>query len=91
MALIHNHKGLKKFDLSDSTAGIKQDHAPRLRRVLSLLKVSDEPSAMNLPGYRLHALKGDWKGYWSIDVSGNWRIYFKFQDGDVLLEYLDPH
>jgi proteic killer suppression protein len=47
---------------------------------------------MDLPGFRLHPLKGEWKGYWAVTVRANWRVIFRFADGDALdLDYLDYH
>jgi proteic killer suppression protein len=45
-----------------------------------------------LPGYRLHRLKGEWKGYWSVTISGNWRMVFRFEDGDAFdVDLVDYH
>ncbi|HWH86346.1 MAG TPA: type II toxin-antitoxin system RelE/ParE family toxin [Pseudomonas sp.] len=86
------HKGLKAFYTSASTRGIQAVHAPRLLRMLSALDVAAKPADMDLPGYRLHPLKGDLAGFWSISVSGNWRVIFRFCGSDVeLLDYLDYH
>ena len=49
--------------------------------VILHLDNAQEPRDLDLPGYRLHALKGDLKGYWSVRISGNWRIIFRFEDG----------
>jgi len=67
-------------------------HAARLRMQLSALNTAVEVSDLDIPGYKLHPLKGDRKGIWSITVSGNWRLTFEFRDGHVyLLDYEDYH
>ena len=55
----------------------------RVENILLVLNSATNPQRLNLPGYRLHQLKGDQKGVWSMTVSGNWRITFRFQDGDA--------
>ena len=73
-------------------SGIRPDLLDRVEVVLALLDVADSPLAMRLPGYRLHALKGDRRGYWSVSVSGNWRIIFRFEGQDVHdVELIDYH
>lgn len=74
------------------TAGIKANHAERLRLILGRLNVAIEPRDMALPGLQLHALKGDRKGSWAVSVSGNWRVTFKFSGSDVKeVDYEDYH
>lgn len=87
------HKGLKAFFESGSTAGIQPAHAPRLSRLLNRLNESSEPQGMNLPGWKLHPLKGrDLKGHYAVSVSGNWRMTFKYEGVDaVLVDYQDYH
>ncbi|MGM0542570.1 MAG: type II toxin-antitoxin system RelE/ParE family toxin [Pseudomonadota bacterium] len=92
MIISFQHKGLRAFFETGTTKGIRADHAKRLRRILALLNQADDVEAVNLPGWRLHALKGEWAGFWSITVSGNWRVIFRFQGSDVeLVDYLDYH
>ena len=85
------HRGLKRLYQGDlSKAGA--DHARRIADVLGHLDKAQRPSDLDLPGYRLHALKGDLKGVWSITVSGNWRIVFRFVDGDAFeVDLMDYH
>lgn len=64
-------------------AGCVPNQVRRIRAVLAHLDEAVQPRALDLPGYRLHALKGDLKGFWSVTVSGNWRIVFRCEDGDV--------
>jgi toxin HigB-1 len=86
------HKGLKALHLNGSARGVRADHVARLRRVLSALDIAAQPSDMDEPGMRLHALKGELAGFWSVSVSGNWRIIFRFIGTDVeLVDYLDYH
>jgi len=86
------HKGLEKYFTKGSKAGIRPEHAGRLRLVLARLHASREPRDMALPGLRLHALKGGHAGHWAVDISGNWRIVFRFEEHDVVeVDYLDYH
>jgi proteic killer suppression protein len=86
------HKGLEKFYLSGSTKGIQFDHAKKLRMQLAALDTAQVIEDLDLPGYRLHSLKGERKGIWSITVNGNWRITFEFTDGNVyIVNYEDYH
>jgi proteic killer suppression protein len=64
----------------------------KVETALGLLDVAETPEAVNLPGYRLHPLRGDLRGFWSIRVSGNWRIIFRFDDRDVCdVDLVDYH
>jgi len=71
-------KGLKKLYESGSKRGVKPEHAVRLRLILARLDASTAAEDMNLPGLSLHLLKGSLKNYWSVSVSGNWRVIFRF-------------
>lgn len=82
------HKALRNFFEAGTTKGLAEDHAARLRRMLTALHAADDLKQLEtMPGWRLHALKGDMLGYWSMSVSGNWRLIFKWQDG--IAEELD--
>jgi len=86
------HKGLKLFFLTGKTSGIQAKHAERLRMQLAALNTAQEVQDMNISGYYLHRLSGQDKQRWSIRVSKNWRLTFKFEGGDVyLLNYEDYH
>ncbi len=86
------HKGLEDFFLSGSKRGIQPAHAPRLGRILDFLSRANTPGDMGLPGFHLHPLKGDLEGLFSVRVSGNWRIVFRFEDGDGYdVDYVDYH
>jgi proteic killer suppression protein len=86
------HKGLKKFFDSGSVAGIQPQHARRLRMQLIALDTAITIEDMNIPGFKLHSLKGSDKDRWSVWVNGNWRITFEFRDSHVfILNYEDYH
>lgn len=86
------HKGLEAFFFTGSKAGIQPAHASKLRRQLAQLSQSAAPADMNLPGWKLHPLKGDLAGHWSVWVSGNWRLTFTFQGGHAcVVDYRDYH
>lgn len=86
------HKGLLKFFETGSTAGIQTVHQKKLKMCLIALDTATEIQDMNLPGFCLHPLKGKMSDLWAIDVSGNWRITFKFKNGDVfIVNYEDYH
>lgn len=92
MIISFQHKGLKLFYETGSTRGISADHAKRLRRVLGVLDQAQSWQDADLPGYRLHPLKGDKAEFWSITISGNWRVIFRFDGLDVeLVDYVDYH
>jgi len=83
---------LAKFFKSGSTAGIQATHAKRLRLILGRLNAATAANDMDLPGLRLHELKGDRSGMWSVTVSGNWRVTFRFDNGDAeVVNYEDYH
>ena len=86
------HKGLKTFFEQGTVAGIQPVHAPRLAAMLRRLNETTGPQGMNLPGWNLHPLKGNLEGHFSVQVSGNWRMAFMFDEGDaVLVDYQDYH
>jgi proteic killer suppression protein len=86
------HKGLRSFFETGRTQGIRPEHAGRLRIVLARLAASTEPRDMNLPGLRLHPLKGPLKGTWAVDVRGNWRVVFRFEGTDAVgVDYVHYH
>ena len=86
------HKGLKKLYEEDSAAKVNPDHADKLRRILARLDAASHPQDMDLPGYRLHKLKGEYAGLWAVDVSGNWRIVFRFEAGHATdVDFVDYH
>ncbi len=86
------HKGLKRFYESGTTRGIRAVHADRLELQLDALDTARSIEDMNLPGWRLHPLKGQQEGSWAVRVSGNWRMTFEFHNGNAhALDYEDYH
>jgi proteic killer suppression protein len=86
------HKGLKKLFESGVASGIQPQHANRLRHVLAVLETADSIEDMDFPGLNLHELKGHRKETYAVKVSGNWRVTFKFIDGDIFnVNYEDYH
>lgn len=86
------HKGLKRFFETGSKKGVQTSHVEKLRRQLTALNRAVLPMDMNIPGWRLHPLKGDMEKYWSVTVNGNWRLTFTFEGNDaVLVDYQDYH
>jgi proteic killer suppression protein len=92
MIKLFRHKGLREYYETGNERGITPDHASKLARILDRLDASIQPSDMDLPGYYLHQLSGREKGIWSVRVSGNWRVTFKFEGEDATdVDYLDYH
>ncbi|MBR7890096.1 type II toxin-antitoxin system RelE/ParE family toxin [Marinomonas sp. A79] len=86
------HKGLKKYFQTGSVAGIQAKHQGKLRMQLTAIDTAQVIDDINLPGFKLHPLKGDRDEIWSITVNGNWRITFEFIDGNAyILNYEDYH
>lgn len=86
------HKGLAALFDTGSTAGVQASHVKRLRLQLAALDTAQVIDDMDIPGFRLHLLKGKLKGRWSVQVNGNWRLTFEFKDGNVhVLDYEDYH
>ncbi len=86
------HKGLERFFATGHTRGIQARHAGRLRLILGRLNAAADPRDMALPGLRLHELQGARKGTWAVDVSGNWRVTFRFSGKDAgQVDYEDYH
>lgn len=86
------HKGLRKYFEKGSTAGIQSTHSKKLKMQLAAIDTAQLIDDIDLPGYKLHALKGEREGIWSISVNGNWRLTFEFRDGNAyILNYEDYH
>ena len=78
--------------MTGNTKGVKQDHVKRLRNILVRLDSATDIEDMRYPGSRLHSLQGDLQAHHAVTVSGNWRVTFKFENGDVeVVDYLDYH
>lgn len=86
------HKGLQRFFTLGSKSGIQTSQAARLEERLQALHTAFTIDDMDIPGWRLHALKGDHSGLWAINVSGNWRIVFEYKEGDAyVVNYENYH
>ena len=86
------HRGLKRLFERDDRSGIRPDLVDTVQEILTVLDDAATPPELNLPGYRLHALKGDLKGFWSVTVRANWRIIFRFEGTDAFdVELIDYH
>ncbi|MCK6415303.1 MAG: type II toxin-antitoxin system RelE/ParE family toxin [Giesbergeria sp.] len=86
------HKGLRRLFETGSASGVQAAHAKRLRMQLAALDTAKAVDDMDIPGFRLHSLKGEMLGRWAITVSGNWRVTFEFRDGNAhVLDYEDYH
>ncbi len=86
------HRGLKRLYERGDRGGIRPDLLGTVERILTALDAATTPQAMNLPRYRLHPLKGEWKGTWSVTVKANWRIIFRFENADAFdVELIDYH
>jgi proteic killer suppression protein len=86
------HKGLQRLYEKGAGKGLSAEMTPKIERILARLDVAASPEMMNLPGYHLHPLKGDAKGFWSVRVTGNWRITFRIAGGQVVdVDLVDYH
>ena len=86
------NRGLKRLYERNDVRGIKSEQLTRIEDILGHLDVAVKPVDLDLPGYRLHPLKGNLKGFWSVLVSGNWRVIFRMVDGDAYdVDLIDYH
>lgn len=86
------HKGLAALYYDDQTKGVKQSLVKRLRYILALLATAFTVEDMNLPALKLHKLKGDLAGFYAVSVSGNWRVIFRFEEGQATdIDLIDYH
>jgi proteic killer suppression protein len=86
------NKGLRRLYEHDELRGIRTEHGERLRDILARLDAASGVEDMNVPGFHLHALRGDLRGFWADTVRANWRVIFRFESGTVLdVDYLDYH
>jgi toxin HigB-1 len=86
------HKGLKRLFEDGETKGIRQDQLQKIENILAVLNRARVPEELNLPGFKLHPLKGDFKGYWAVTVRANWRIVFRFENGNACdVDLVDYH
>ena len=75
------HKGLRKLYEDGETRFLPADEVGKIKRILSYLEAAEQPQALHLPGYRFHQLKGEYRGFYSVTVTGNDRIIFRFVNG----------
>ena len=86
------HRGLKRFYQHNDRSGIGSTMLRRVEEILSILDAAEAISELDIPGYRLHPLTGPLQGYWSVRVTGNWRIVFRFEDGAAWdVDLIDYH
>jgi proteic killer suppression protein len=86
------HRGLKRLYERGDRSGIRPDLVDTVQEILTVLDKAATPQALNLPGYRLHPLKGDLEGFWSVTVRGNWRIMFRFEEAAAFdVDFIDYH
>jgi proteic killer suppression protein len=86
------HRGLKRLYEQDDRSEIRPDLLDKVERILTTLDSAATPQALDVPGYRLHALKGGLKGFGSVTVRANWRIVFRFEGTDAFdVELIDYH
>jgi toxin HigB-1 len=86
------HRGLRRLYHQGDTSGVRADQIIRIEDVLAHLDAATGVRDLNLPGYGVHPLKGRLKGFWSVRISGNWRIIFRMQDGDAYdVDLVDYH
>lgn len=92
MIISFKHNGLKKLFLKNNPKHVNPQHVSKLLRILDRIDASERPEDMNLPGYKLHELSGKEKGTWSVWISGNWRVTFRFDGIDATsVNYEDYH
>lgn len=86
------HKGLARLYEDDDQRGVSKEHSVKLRDIVARLDSAEAIADMDVPGFRLHPLKGELKGYWAVTVRANWRVIFRFADGDASdVDYVDYH
>ena len=86
------HKGLERLFVRGSASGVQADYVPKISLILDAIDAAEQVNELDLPGFRLHRLKGDKRNLWSVRVSANWRITFEFENGDAhILDLEDYH
>jgi proteic killer suppression protein len=92
MILRFRHKGLERFFTESDTSGVDAQQVRKLQVILTTLNAATSPVGMNVPGFRLHPLKGGRKGQWAVSVSGNWRVVFRFEGQNATdVDLIDYH
>ena len=83
---------MKRLHDDDDQRGVIREHVEKLRDILARLDAASSVADMDLPGFRLHPLKGDLKGFWAVTVRANWRVIFRFASGEAMeVDYVDYH
>ena len=86
------HRGLRRFHERGEVGALNSNYLARIRYIMRFLRDARSPSDMDIPGLRLHRLRGPRRGQWSVRVSGNWRIVFRFRDGEAVdIDLIDYH
>jgi len=86
------HRGLKRFFERGETAQVRADMREKIENILFMLDAATGPENMDLPGFRLHSLKGDLRGLWAVTVRANWRIIWRFDGADAIdVDLIDYH
>jgi len=86
------HKGVKRLHEDDDPSRVNAEHVTKLRNILARLDAARTVADMDMPGFRLHPLKGEFKGFWAVTVRANWRVIFRFADPDAFdVDYVDYH
>lgn len=92
MIIGFKHKGLQRYFETGESRGINPQHAEKIGDILTVLNAASTIEAVDLPAFRLHALKGNLKGFWAVTVRANWRVMFKFKDGKAFdVDLADYH
>jgi toxin HigB-1 len=87
-----HHRGLRRLYEDNDPRGVMVEHAEKLRDILARLDAAGAVTDMDLPGFRLHPLRGNLRGYWAVTVRANWRVIFRFADGEASdVDYVDYH
>lgn len=86
------HRGLKRLYERDDKSRVRADMLEKIENILALLDRADRPEGMDLPGFRLHSLRGNLLGFWAVTVRGNWRIIWRFEGEDAVdVDLIDYH
>ena len=86
------HKGLRLLFEAGERRFLNPQHIERIENILGVIHAAEDIKGINVPGYRLHALSGDLRGFWSVTVRANWRIIFRFQRGKAFeIDLVDYH
>ena len=86
------HRGLRRLYERDDKSQVRADMLDRIENILALLDRADSPEVLDLPGFRLHPLRGELRGFWAVTVRANWRIIWRFEESDATdVDLIDYH